>query len=63
MSSEAFDTEQLLHVMDKLKRGQAVDIPKYDFKGYKSGVSPARRVFGTFSLFLYFWFFYYQAKE
>ncbi|RYR45266.1 hypothetical protein Ahy_A07g031104 isoform A [Arachis hypogaea] len=41
---EAFDTEQLLSVMDKLKRGQAVNIPKYDFKGYKSGVSPARRV-------------------
>ncbi|MED6159449.1 Uridine kinase-like protein 3 [Stylosanthes scabra] len=41
---EAFDTEQLLSVMDKLKHGQAVNIPKYDFKGYKSGVSPARRV-------------------
>ncbi|TKY57437.1 Uridine kinase protein 4 [Spatholobus suberectus] len=41
---EAFDTEQLLRVMDKLKRGQAVDIPKYDFKGYKSDVFPARRV-------------------
>ncbi|KAK7276996.1 hypothetical protein RIF29_18145 [Crotalaria pallida] len=41
---EAFDTEQLLRVMDKLKRGQAVEIPKYDFKGYKNDVSPARRV-------------------
>ncbi|XP_061337593.1 uridine kinase-like protein 4 [Gastrolobium bilobum] len=41
---EAFDTEQLLHVMDKLKCGQAVDIPKYDFKDYKSDVFPARRV-------------------
>jgi len=44
VSTEAFDTENLLRVMDKLKRGQAVDIPKYDFKGYKSGVFPARRV-------------------
>ncbi|KAL5125971.1 Uridine kinase-like protein 4 [Glycine soja] len=41
---EAFDTEQLLRVMDKLKRGQAVDIPNYDFKGYKNDVFPARRV-------------------
>ncbi|KAK7320306.1 hypothetical protein VNO77_29660 [Canavalia gladiata] len=41
---EAFDTERLLRVMDKLKRGQAADIPKYDFKGYKSDVFPARRV-------------------
>ncbi|KAK7371887.1 hypothetical protein VNO80_05253 [Phaseolus coccineus] len=41
---EAFDTEHLLRVMDKLKCGQAVDIPKYDFKGCKSGVFPARRV-------------------
>ncbi|XP_029128558.1 uridine kinase-like protein 3 isoform X2 [Cajanus cajan] len=31
-------------VVNKLKRGQAVDIPKYDFKGYKSDVFPARRV-------------------
>ncbi|KAG4964275.1 hypothetical protein JHK82_038497 [Glycine max] len=41
---EAFDTEQLLRVMDKLKHSQAVDIPKYDFKGYKNDVFPARRV-------------------
>ncbi|KAG5090840.1 hypothetical protein JHK82_049618 [Glycine max] len=33
---DAFDTEQLLCVMDKLKHGEAVDIPKYDFKSYKS---------------------------
>ncbi|KAL5164589.1 Uridine kinase-like protein 4 [Glycine soja] len=33
---DAFDTEQLLRVMDKLKHGEAVDIPKYDFKSYKS---------------------------
>ncbi|KAA8523522.1 hypothetical protein F0562_009945 [Nyssa sinensis] len=40
----AFDTEQLLCVMEKLKHGQAVDIPKYDFKSYKKDVFPARRV-------------------
>nr|AFK46215.1 unknown [Lotus japonicus] len=35
---DAFDTEQLLLVMDKLKRGEAVDIPKYDFKSCKTDV-------------------------
>ncbi|KAI9119980.1 hypothetical protein K1719_008949 [Acacia pycnantha] len=35
ISSDAFYTEQLLGVMDKLKHGQAVDIPNYDFKSYK----------------------------
>ncbi|XAR56825.1 Uracil phosphoribosyltransferase [Bertholletia excelsa] len=40
---DAFDTEQLLCAMEKLKHGQAVDIPKYDFKTYKN-VFPARRV-------------------
>ncbi|GAU12305.1 hypothetical protein TSUD_252550 [Trifolium subterraneum] len=33
---DAFDTEELLRVMDKLKHGEAVDLPKYDFKIYKS---------------------------
>ncbi|GAU12309.1 hypothetical protein TSUD_252600 [Trifolium subterraneum] len=33
---DAFDTEELLRVMDKLKHGEAVDLPKYDFKSYKS---------------------------
>ncbi|KAL2473141.1 Uridine kinase-like protein 4 [Forsythia ovata] len=41
---DAFDTEQLLCIMDKLKHGQAVDISKYDFKSYKNDVFPARRV-------------------
>ncbi|XP_047340927.1 uridine kinase-like protein 3 isoform X2 [Impatiens glandulifera] len=41
---DAFDTEQLLGAMEKLKHGQAVDIPKYDPKSYKSTVFPARRV-------------------
>ncbi|KAJ6332516.1 hypothetical protein OIU77_008565 [Salix suchowensis] len=33
---DAFDTEQLLCAMEKLRHGQAVDIPKYDFKSYKN---------------------------
>ncbi|CAH9052794.1 unnamed protein product [Cuscuta epithymum] len=33
---DAFDTEQLLCILDKLKHGEAVDIPKYDFKTYKN---------------------------
>lgn len=41
---DAFDTQQLLHSMDKLKHGKAVDIPNYDFKSYKNNVFPARRV-------------------
>uniref|UniRef100_M1B532 uridine/cytidine kinase n=1 Tax=Solanum tuberosum TaxID=4113 RepID=M1B532_SOLTU len=41
---DAFDTEQLLCVMEKLKHGQAVDIPKYDFKSNKNDVFPLRRV-------------------
>lgn len=39
---DAFDTEQLLCIMDKLKHGEAVDIPKYDFKSYKNNAT--RRV-------------------
>lgn len=42
--ADAFDTDQLLTSMDNLKHGQAVDIPKYDFKTYKSDVFPPRRV-------------------
>ncbi|XP_062116284.1 uncharacterized protein LOC133830329 isoform X1 [Humulus lupulus] len=30
--------------MDKLRNGQAVDIPNYDFKSYKNNVFPPRRV-------------------
>ncbi|KAB1215027.1 Uridine kinase-like protein 3 [Morella rubra] len=41
---DAFDTEKLLSIMEKLKHGQAVDIPNYDFKSYKNNVFPARRV-------------------
>ncbi|KAJ8532484.1 hypothetical protein K7X08_012407 [Anisodus acutangulus] len=41
---DAFDTEKLLRVVEKLKQGQAVDIPKYNFKSYKNDVFPLRRV-------------------
>ncbi|XP_021675919.2 uridine kinase-like protein 3 isoform X3 [Hevea brasiliensis] len=41
---DAFDTEKLLCDMEKLRHGQAVDIPNYDFKSYKNDVFPARRV-------------------
>ncbi|KAK3021528.1 hypothetical protein RJ639_046476 [Escallonia herrerae] len=40
---DAFDTEQLLCAMEKLRHGQPADIPKYDFKSYKN-VLPVRRV-------------------
>ncbi|XP_057533501.1 uridine kinase-like protein 3 isoform X1 [Amaranthus tricolor] len=41
---DAFDTEELLCTMEKLRHGKAVDIPKYDYKSYKKSVFPARRV-------------------
>ncbi|KAG9159948.1 hypothetical protein Leryth_005699 [Lithospermum erythrorhizon] len=41
---DAYDTEKLLCIMEKLKNWQAVDIPRYDFKSYKKNVLPARRV-------------------
>ncbi|KAK3008692.1 hypothetical protein RJ639_015241, partial [Escallonia herrerae] len=40
---DAFDTEQLLCAMEKLRHGRPADIPKYDFKSYKN-VLPVRRV-------------------
>lgn len=47
---DAFDTEQLLCSMDKLKNGQAVDVPIYDFMSHTNNVYPARRV-----LFICLW--------
>ncbi|KAK4493155.1 hypothetical protein RD792_017990, partial [Penstemon davidsonii] len=41
---DAFDIDQLLCIMEELKHGQAVDIPKYNSKSYKKDVFPARRV-------------------
>ncbi|PRQ54064.1 putative transferase [Rosa chinensis] len=40
---ESFDTELLLSCMEKLKLGQAVSIPNYDFKTHQS-IEPARQV-------------------
>lgn len=33
---DAFDTDKLLRKLGKLKHGQPVDVPKYDFRTYKS---------------------------
>lgn len=44
MISDAFDTEQLLLSMEKLKHGQAVNISKYDFRTYKTDASKPRKV-------------------
>ncbi|XP_023535840.1 LOW QUALITY PROTEIN: uridine kinase-like protein 3 [Cucurbita pepo subsp. pepo] len=41
---DAFDTEELLSSMEKLRHGEPVDIPKYDFKSYNNNVFPPRRV-------------------
>ncbi|KVH88047.1 Phosphoribulokinase/uridine kinase [Cynara cardunculus var. scolymus] len=35
----AFDNEKLLSAMKMLKHGEAVDIPKYNFRSYKNNVS------------------------
>ncbi|KAI7758327.1 hypothetical protein M8C21_013688 [Ambrosia artemisiifolia] len=35
----AFDNEKLLSLVEMLKHGKAVDIPKYDFRSYKNNVS------------------------
>ncbi|XP_058101978.1 uridine kinase-like protein 3 isoform X9 [Magnolia sinica] len=43
-SPDAFDTELLLCTMEKLKLGQGVSIPNYDFKTHKSYGIPARQV-------------------
>ncbi|XP_010660839.1 uridine kinase-like protein 5 isoform X2 [Vitis vinifera] len=40
---DAFNTELLLACMDKLKNGQAVSIPNYDFKTHKN-IEPGRKI-------------------
>jgi len=44
--SDAFDTKLLLSTMEKLKCGQSVDIPNYDFKNHKR-IESARQVLLT----------------
>lgn len=41
---DAFDTEQMLLSMEKLKHGQPINISKYDFRTYKTDVSKPRKV-------------------
>ncbi|KAG0496725.1 hypothetical protein HPP92_001416 [Vanilla planifolia] len=41
---DAFDTEQLLECMDKLKNGQSVNIPIYDFKNHRRCCESFRKV-------------------
>ncbi|XP_073136638.1 uridine kinase-like protein 3 isoform X1 [Henckelia pumila] len=60
---DAFSTEQLLCVMQKLKHGQPVDIPKYDFKSYKNNVFPSRRVIFWHMLFKLSSFFIISFKS
>lgn len=46
--ADAFDTNKLLASMDKLRNGQAVDIPNYDFKTYRNNVPPRRVIMINF---------------
>lgn len=41
--ADAFDTQKLLHCLESLKRGCAVEIPNYDFRTHKNN-PPARKV-------------------
>ncbi|KAL8129175.1 hypothetical protein V2J09_018330 [Rumex salicifolius] len=41
---EAFDTEKLLYIMEKLRHGESINIPKYDYKSYKNDSFSTRRV-------------------
>ncbi|XP_071736564.1 uridine kinase-like protein 4 [Rutidosis leptorrhynchoides] len=36
---DAFENEKLLSVVEMLRQGKAVDIPKYDFRSYKNSIS------------------------
>nr|GMC46278.1 uridine kinase-like protein 1, chloroplastic [Ipomoea batatas] len=41
---DAFDTEQLVECVDKLKAGQAVHVPIYDFKAHQRSSDSFRQV-------------------
>lgn len=43
-SLDAFDTEQLLECMGKLKDGQSVNVPIYDFKNHRRCSESFRKV-------------------
>eukprot|EP01018_Ginkgo_biloba_P025179 Gb_02908 [translate_table: standard] len=40
---DAFDTEQLLDCMVKLKQGKSIDVPNYDFKHHQRSAIPIRK--------------------
>jgi hypothetical protein len=42
--ADAFDTDQLLECMGKLKSGQSVNIPIYDFKNHRRCSESFRKV-------------------
>ncbi|RZS06877.1 hypothetical protein BHM03_00037652 [Ensete ventricosum] len=42
---DAFDTEQLLECMGKLKSAQSVNVPIYDFKNHRRCSESFRKVF------------------
>lgn len=42
---DAFDTEQLLECMGKLKSGHSVNVPIYDFKNHRRCSESFRKVF------------------
>lgn len=44
VSVDAFDTEQLLECMGKLKSGQSVNVPIYDFKNHRRCSESFRKV-------------------
>jgi uridine kinase len=45
---DAFDTEQLVETLIKLKSGQSVQVPIYDFKLHQRASDRHRQVGGTF---------------
>ena len=44
LSADAFDTDRLLECMGKLKSGQSVNIPIYDFKNHRRCSESFRKV-------------------
>jgi len=48
--SDAFDTEQLLECVEKLRAGQSVQVPIYDFKTHQRRTDTFRQVRGHLKL-------------
>jgi pantothenate kinase len=51
VSSDAFDTEQLLECVNTLRRGESVQIPIYDFKTHQRYTDTFRQVQNFCSIF------------